>query len=235
MRVWRNLEAKEGPFIVYGEAMHPHTLEYDCGRTPRFLAFDIYLVHDDEFLAPSTFDTWIDHLNLARVPHVGIFSSLDEIVVPESHYRDGRAEGVVIKNPETGARAKMVTDEFKEKHGGPSPSDYERSDTQTVVDSIVTEARIEKTAHKLVDRGRWDGLQMPMMEDLPEAVIRDALSEEAGNVVMNNNYELDTAEFRSEASSKCARVLRAILQASDLHGESEVFADSTDSAKGDEQ
>jgi hypothetical protein len=53
---------------------------------------------------------------------------------------------------------------------------------------------------------------MPMMEDLPEAVIRDALSEEAGNVVMNNNYKLDTAEFRSEASSKCARVLRSVLQ-----------------------
>jgi hypothetical protein len=151
-------------------------------------------------------------INLPCVPFVGKYDDLDDITVPQSEYRDGKAEGVVITNTQVGVRAKLVTEEFKEKHRAPTSSKAERSDTEIVADSIITEARIEKTAHKLVDEGEWDNLQMAMMEDLPEAVIRDALTEEAGTIVMEHNYELDTAEFRSAASSKCATVLRALCQ-----------------------
>jgi hypothetical protein len=210
----RALENNHGPLTLYGEAMHPHTLDYNWGKTPRVVLFDIWKHDEESYFHPKQVQSAGQMLNLPTVPHLGTFDTVQDIEIPESEYRDGRAEGVVLNTPTTGIKAKLVTDEFQEKHDRPNPDISLKTDTDLIVERIITDARIEKCAYKLVDSGKWDKLQMEMMEDLPERVIRDAMDEEAGSVVMENNLKIDTAELRSTASSRCARVLRAILQSS---------------------
>ena len=178
------------------------------------LVYDVWKLDDQEYVSPSVLKTSLRSLGLPWAPYHDTVPAqrYGDIEVPQSHFRDGKAEGVVLKNPTNGIRAKIVTEEFTEKHDGPTPGTRAVTDTDLVVDRIITDARIEKHAHKLVDRGEWDELQMEMMEQLPEAVIRDAFDEEGANLVMEENLEIDTAELRSTASSKCARVLRALLQ-----------------------
>jgi len=210
----RMFDSENDGIVVYGEAMHPHTLEYQWTEVPRVVIYDMWKMGEQTFVHPYALKAKCRSLGLAWSPYVDEVPTdhYGEVSVPQSAYRDGKAEGVVLKNPSTGARAKIVTDEFKEKHDGPSPSLSNVTDTDVVVDTYVTSARIEKQAHKLVDEGQWDELQMEMMADLPEAVVRDAMDEEAGSIVMENNYEIDTRELRSKASTKCARVLRGLLQ-----------------------
>ncbi|EGQ44271.1 MAG: hypothetical protein J07AB43_00370 [Candidatus Nanosalina sp. J07AB43] len=52
---------------------------------------------------------------------------------------------------------------------------------------------------------------MEMMRELPEAVIRDMSNEEAGNIFMHENFEVNLHDFRSITSSRCAEVLRRMI------------------------
>jgi len=201
--------------VVYGEAMHPHTLEYDWNQVPRVVVYDIWKRGDQSYVAPDTLKATCRSIGLPWAPYHDEVPATEygSVSVPQSAFRDGKAEGVVLKNPESNVRAKLVTEAFKEKHGGPSPSSTNHvTDTDVFVDRYITDARIEKCAHKLVDQGAWNGLKMEMMRDLPEAVIRDALDEEAGTIVMEHNWTLDTSEIRSKASTRCARTLKGCLQ-----------------------
>lgn len=208
--------------VVYCEAMHPHTLQYNWSETPRVVAYDVYDRGSKQFLTPTDAR---NVCNVIGIPYTPILDNIpandisdytvDELV-PDSMYRDGQAEGVVLKNAASGARAKVVTSDFKEKHGSHNTNngdgDGDVSDTHRIVDTVVTTARVEKTAYKLIDEGDWSELCMEMMQELPEAVIRDAVTEEAGTIVMTRDVTIDTSEFRSVASKKCARVLQNMLQ-----------------------
>lgn len=216
LQALRSLDREGGGLVFFGEAMHPHTLDYRWDQTPRVIIYDVYSMGNEEFQCPSVVKTTCRSVGLSWSPYVDSAppENCGLLDVPQSSFRDGKAEGIVIKNPETGARAKIVTEDFKEKHGGPSPASGKNNitDTDIVVDRFITKPRIQKHAHGLVDAGEWDRLQMEMMVDLPERVIRDAMNEEAANFVMQKNYTVDTGELRSTASTKCARVLRGMLQ-----------------------
>lgn len=51
-----------------------------------------------------------------------------------------------------------------------------------------------------------------MMEILPEAVIRDTMTEEGGTMVMEETVELDTGEFRSLVSKRCSNTLYEMIE-----------------------
>ena len=83
---------------------------------------------------------------------------------------------------------------------------------------FVTEARIMKEAHKLVDEGEYDSLRMEMMEDLPRRVLQDIMEEEGWNLLRDeHNFKCEFDEHfkssvRSKASRMCARTLKEELQ-----------------------
>jgi hypothetical protein len=144
-----------------------------------------------------------------------------EASVPQSAYGDVKAEGLVLKNPTTGVYSKMVRQDFKEKassgSGPNSQSASETSGAEKLSYQKITNARIKKQAHKLIDEGPWDSLQMEIMapknghDGLPQAVIRDMAEEEGVNIFLNESYEVDISEFRSLTSSRCAKVLRKMI------------------------
>lgn len=205
------------PIVLFGEAMHPHTLEYDWDAAPSVVLFDVWQVEDEEWLHPEKVAV---ACQMMEFPHAPIVEKIDcedldgyEFEAPRSAFGDVKAEGLALKNPDTGVRGKWVREDFKEKAKetfGKSKGQQE-SGAERLSYQYITNQRIRKNAHKLVDEGEWDGLQMEMMEDLPEAVIRDMADEEGGNIFMEENWEVDIADFRSMTSSRCAKVLKKMI------------------------
>lgn len=211
------LQDEYGPLVFFGEAMIPHTISYDWDRTPEFIGFDVWNETEEVFHTTEQAEAFFERIGLPSAPVVERISAddWDETIldVPQSDYYDGLAEGLVFKNHETGEYSKHVRDEFKEKakqkFGASKKKDL--SDTERAVEEYVTPARIRSVAHQLVDDGRWDTIELPMMEILPEAVIRDMAEEEAGDLIMKESWEIDTAEFRSLVSKRCVAVVNQIV------------------------
>jgi len=130
----------------------------------------------------------------------------------------GPPEGIVVRRTDGTVRAKKVSDDFKEQNAVAfeQPSQH-AGDAANFVAAYVTEARIEKAAHKLVDEGEYDSLEMAMMEDLPRNVLVDAVHENAWDLLTSGGFEGEwdddfKGEVRSKASKKCARVLKTLCQ-----------------------
>lgn len=205
--------------VFFGEAMIPHTLSYNWEQTPDLVGFDVWLSDYETFLPPEEARACFNRLG---IPYAPVLDRVDadewsdyDFTVPKSEYGSVEAEGVVFKNPETGVRAKYVREDFKEKNkeafGASKKKDL--SDTELFVEEYFPPARVRSNAHKLVDEGDYSELEMEMMQDLPEKVIRDGISEEGGTVFMSESYEIDIGEVRSLVSSRCASVLRRMIDA----------------------
>lgn len=212
-------------YWFYGEAMVPHTISYDRDETPLFIGFDVYHPERERFLTLIGMEWAFTQLGFETAPVVMSFTHddwPDNIETPVSEYRTprpeaekeidrkGLAEGVVIRNDNSGARTKIVRDDFKEKNKATFGGDYQPSEAEKFVAEYVTEARIKKHAYKLRDEGHYDNIKMQMMERLPKRVLSDVF-EEHGWEILCSNYDLDTdtrGNIRSEASSKCATVLK---------------------------
>lgn len=217
--------------ILFGEYMVPHTLKsvYNWDKwEDKFIGFDVWSIGKNKFLKPKKSIEIFDTIGL---PQARILDSYtieewekgetqyhneegnwieDDNWCPNTDYGEGKAEGIVIKNPTTQTYAKMVREDFREKHqtGG---MQKEQSDAIKLSYQYITDARIEKTARKLVDEGEYDELNMNMMQDLPKLVIKDMIEEEAFNVFMYESWNIDLSEFRSVTSDRCSRVLRRLI------------------------
>lgn len=218
-------QERDGEFVFFGEYMVPHTIQdYDWENIPRFIGFDVWNERTERFMHPETARDIFHNLGLEYAPIIEVCDASDwgegntrfhnndgSLTVPESEYGDVRAEGFMFKNPTTEVYAKYVREDFKEKNNKTfNSTGYDPSGAEKLSHEYVTNARIEKQIHKLVNEEGWDYC-MEMMEELPEAVIRDMAEEEAGDIFMENSYEVDLHEFRSTVSGRCANVLRKVI------------------------
>lgn len=199
--------------VFFGEAMHKHTIEYSDTHgkeigwkgVPSFIGFDVWCSDHDSFLTTEHSRQFYDKLGL---PFVNVIGSIDPDdfmdeygtdFVPESEYYDGPAEGVVLTNERYGLNAKLVSEEFAEKHGsvnsGADPNGMGEYDTHEVANTYCTEARIRKHIHKLEDEGH--DLGRPMMQELPVRVTQDIIEEEALEFA-TSGWVVDFKELRSE-------------------------------------
>lgn len=207
-----DVERDDDQLTIYGEAMHPHTLEYDWDNTPNFLVFDVY----------SESDGWLRWPDIKRVADRAGFETVPELVsgntyesfenLPtefESEYGARVPEGVVIRGH--GHRAKYRTEEFLDRHaGGSSDKQTEPlSDTHELANSILAkEPWAMKMIHKYEDNGH--DIEMGIMEDLWRDVFDDIM-EENYEEIMLGDWQLDTKEFRSVIASHTADRLREYI------------------------
>lgn len=214
----------DSDLVVFGEAMHPHTLEYEWDDAPSFIGFGVWS-SDNGFLSVDDAYTVIVGMGLEKAPvvysgptehfDIGEITDDDGLSTLSSEYRDGLAEGFVVKNSTTGQRAKVRSEPFKEKHDSQSSSkpDAEEPDDSTVLaHKYTTEARVLKQIHKYKDRGRT--IEMGVMEDLWRDVFDDIIEEEYDTIFLDNHV-IDTKEFRSEVASITAGVLQQYMQRPD--------------------
>jgi len=218
--------------VIFGEYMEPHTIQdYNWSKwRGTFIGYDVWSIGGQKFLDPLVALDVIEDIGLPTVPFLDEVSVEDwesgdtELHVdgewpddtswcPTSQFGDTLAEGVTIKNPTTEVYAKLVREDFKEKNSKTfgKPKKHQESGAEKLSYQYITNARIRKAAHRLIDEGDWDSLKMEMMRELPEEVIRDMATEEGGNIFMGENWEIDTQQFRSITSSRCATVLRKMI------------------------
>lgn len=218
-----SVQDEYGQLVVFGEAMVPHRIDYDWEQTPPFVGFDVWNVGGQTFHSTEQSKELMEDIGLPFTPVVDTIpaSGFEEWdpTIPQSAYYDGQAEGVVLKNHVTGTYWKIVRDAFKEKQHLSSSDERtvletERplSDTERIVTEYVTPARVESVAHQLVDDGRWSTIEFPMMRILPKAVIRDTMTEDGGTLVIEEDIELNTSEFRSLVSKRCSHTLREMVE-----------------------
>jgi hypothetical protein len=91
----------QSPITIFGEWMiYQHSINYD--RLPdTFIAYDIWSVEDNKYLAPHIVEELLVQTNICFIkPHKVILNSVKEIIEYselESEYRKGVREGIVIK------------------------------------------------------------------------------------------------------------------------------------------
>lgn len=111
--IMRISEELMSPITIYGEWMNfKHSIFYD--KLPDlFIAYDIWSVEDNKFIAPDIMDRILSKTSIKYIkPHKITFNSINEIVSyseSKSDYRDGRREGIVIKT----SNGRFVTSSFK--------------------------------------------------------------------------------------------------------------------------
>jgi hypothetical protein len=223
----------DAPNITFfGEALHYHSLDYDGidwhnpskgsphvpleSETPNVVLFDAY--NENGWAPWDTFTSAAETIGFETTEVIdrGDFDEVDT-EIPEESFLGGQPEGIVVRRTDGSVRAKKVADDFKEQNAQ-SFDDPSKAQSQagSFVAAYITKPRIEKTAQKLIDEGEYDHLQMEMMEQLPRKVIEDAFCENGWTLITNDmEYEWNDdfkSEVRSKASSKCASILKQMMQ-----------------------
>lgn len=217
-------EEFDSQLVLFGENMVPHSLDYDWDDVPQWLMFGVYHVEDDRYLPFEDVQRIADRLGLTTVPKVDELPAEEfkdqfdpddpDAVVPESEYRDGTAEGIVLHNEDNGVKAKVHSEEFKEVHkqsgGEHGQESLPGDETAELVNKYATDGRIEKHIQKLtVDEDR--DLEMELMEELPMRVVEDIFQEEHEEIVRTNKT-VDFKDFRSKVAKKCVTMLRSKMR-----------------------
>lgn len=204
--------------ILFGETMVRHTLDYNWLHIPPMLMFDIYDTKTGNYLPYDKKIAIFNELDLPVVPLVMRKKAvelrkikIDDDFVPKSAWRNGRAEGVVLKNYTSQIFAKYVRSRFKEDNrqafGGSKKC--AKDDSEKVVYAYCTNPRIEKAIMKLVDE-RDMPIDIKMMQYLPKTVWEDIVEEECANL-LHSNYVLDMKRIRKSIAKRCLAVLQQMI------------------------
>lgn len=196
--------------IVYCEWLVPHTVKYPTDKYNRAYAFDVYDTNTQQYLTQDKVAKIARELGVACVPtfYCGEFVSWEHCMgfVDTTELGGEYGEGIIAKNqtklndPNTRNPfyIKIVGDKFAEVHSSSKkPISAEvlkaREEEQAIVGTVVTEARVRKILHKLVDEGilpeSWGADEMPIVaKNLPRAVHEDCLKEEPDVVAKVSNF-----------------------------------------------
>lgn len=197
-------------YIYYGEYGIKHTIDYES--LPLFIGFDVYDVVAERYLDAVAAEEAFKSIGLPFVPTITICSQADiSSISPQqqSKFRNGEAEGIVIKSyaPSADVFAKAVTQEFKEKNrmvfGGSKRQATDAS--EMFVAMYCTEPRILKKIYAHTDEG--EELHMRLMMDLPQEVYYD-ICEECWQDFMGSNWVMDVKKIRKLVSLRCVETLK---------------------------
>lgn len=182
--------------VFFGEAMHHHTIDYDWARTPSFLGFDVWSEQEEAFRPPDATEKIHERLGLQPV---NVFErevntrdfDPDDYAIPSSKWRDGSAEGVIIRDKQ-GRRAKLLHPDYREV-----------DDTVPVdgsAEELATRYATRRRFQKL--RGKLDNHDQPVTVDtLYKRMLEDILREEHKQL-RHSSEPVDMQAFRSTIAAR---------------------------------
>lgn len=214
--------------VLFGEWLVSHTIVYPTDRYQNAYFYDVYDVEAKQYLKQDKVKDIVNRLGLIYVPvfYEGEFISWEHLqqFVGRTDLGGENGEGIVVKNmtrindPNTRLPfyTKIVADKFSEKKsvGKPRKNNAERDEEharlQALVESIVTEARVTKLVHKMVDEGiipeDWDEHNMSTIaKNIGKEVYYDCVKEEPETV------EQVGESFGKLASGLAMRIVRSML------------------------
>lgn len=220
------LELINKNYIYYVEWMQKHTVNYNGGITA-VVGLDIRLkpLTEDE---PSKFLFYNDKVNefsklgvpIVALKWSGLAKDVNEALLKtllaKSLYYDGLPEGIVVKNygrtNKYGRQifAKIVNDNFQEHSKSRTNKIRPSDDSELLINTFVTEARVNKRILSLITEGKQD-LGLALMTHLPISVIKDIFKEES-EWMLKNCKVINFATIKHIASAKCVAFLKAFIE-----------------------
>lgn len=218
--------SKLNDFYYYFEHMQKHSINYGKDISP-VIGLDIRpktgaFGRPPMFLGRKSKEAEFERLGVPCVSlkWSGSVKEFKALVMEDfaktSAYYDGKPEGIVVKNyGRTNAYgrqlfAKLVNDDFKELNratfGGLKQT---HSDSVKFADYAMTDARIEKFVHKLVNEGGHP-LDRKLMQWLPIGVIEDMFKEETKWALKECDL-IDLRQLKTLASKKCIKKLDEMI------------------------
>lgn len=188
--------------VLFGEWLCSHTIVYPDDRYQNAYFYDIWNVDSERYLDQDRVEDIVKQLNLIYVPvfYKGEFESWEHLkqFVGRTDLGGESGEGVVVKNmtrlndPNTRLPfyVKIVADKFAEKKSVKKFDEgklEKRVKLQAIVESIVTDARVTKILHKMIDDGiipeDWDEHDMgTIAKNIGKEVYYDCVKEEPETV-----------------------------------------------------
>ena len=190
--------------VLFGEWLVPHSVKYPDERYNHAYFYDVYDTVNGGYLPQTEVKKIINDLELTYVPvfYHGEFISWDHCneFVGKTALGGEYGEGIVVKNqtrlndPNTRMPfyTKIVGEKFAETKGHKQkvidPEKIkEAEENKSLAETIVTEARVSKLLHKLVDDGilpeDWGAKEMSIIaKNLTKAVYEDCVKEESATV-----------------------------------------------------
>lgn len=213
--------------VLFGEWLVSHTIVYPQDKYQNAYFYDVYDVDAKQYLQQDAVKDIVARLGLTYVPvfYAGEFQSWEHIqqFVGRTDLGGELGEGVVVKNmsrindPNTRLPfyTKIVGEKFSEKKSvKPKVIDpekmAERERFQALVDSVVTEGRVTKLVHTMVDEGiipeKWDEHDMgTIARNIGRAVYYDCVKEEPDVVEQVGEH------FGKLANGVAMRIVRGML------------------------
>lgn len=211
--------------VLFGEWLVSHTIVYPDDRYQNAYFYDVWDTENEKYLAQDKVEEIVKHLGLIYVPvfYKGEFQSWEHLkqFVGRTDLGGENGEGIVVKNmtrlndPNTRLPfyTKIVADKFAEKKSVKKFDDTKierRAKLQAIVESVVTEARVTKLVHKMVDEGiiteDWDEHDMSVIaRNIGREVYYDCVKEEPETV------ELVGDTFGKFASGTAMKIVKIML------------------------
>ena len=199
--------------IYFGEWLVPHTVHYKKEAQGKFYLFDIYDRKDEKYLGWDIVKQSAKHLGL-ETPKVLFEGELQDIADLEQYVGQSElteipntGEGIVVKDYEGQQFVKIVSDKFKETKSIKQPS-LNKSDIDSVVDSVLTPQRVEKLIHKKIDLGL-----LPTELDITDTGnVLKALSSDVVNDIFEEEMHVFLDMLRKKISKKTPIVVRELLE-----------------------
>lgn len=184
-------------FVFFGIATRNEGVEYDWDALPPFLGLDIWAAGADRFVAADVCERVFDSIGLSPVPSFRKevpTHSFDpgSYEMPNSHWRDGPAVGVVVRN-KSGGRALLV-----------DPSLESTSDPRETVEAGI-EVGVTHGLRSVV--GHLDGT----MQSLDADVVADTLFQRIARVefeTVRPALETDPEDLRAKVGEVVRREMR---------------------------
>ena len=194
-----------GNRIVFGEWLVSHTVRYNADVYNNFYVFDMYDTETEQWLPQSIVKDYAEthELNYIHTLYDGEFVSWEHCssFLHSPAYGDNQ-EGIVVKNEsklnDPDVRnpfyLKIVNDSFKEtqaknhtkKELDPQHQE-EKNKAEEIAKEVVTEARVRKEIHKMIDEGILPETLQPqdmktIAQNLPKRIYDDVVKEELERV-----------------------------------------------------
>jgi len=182
--------------VLFGEATHHHTVEYDWDRLPSFLGFDVWSGSEATFRPPGAVQAIFERLGLTPVNAIERECNTrdfdpDSYSVPDSAWYDGPAEGVVVRN-KRGGRAKLIHPEFPGETPPPDP----HLTAESVAAECATDRRFRALEAELTRRG-----EAVTFGTLYDRAVADVLRTEHGRL-RGGSSSVDPSELRSAIAAR---------------------------------
>lgn len=213
--------------VLFGEWLVSHTIVYPQDKYQNAYFYDIWDTRTEKYLTQDEVKNIVNQLGLIYVPvfYKGEFQSWEHLkqYIGKTDLGGEQGEGIVVKNmtklndPNTRLPfyTKIVSDNFAEKKSIKKFDDGKlehRASMQAIVETVVTDARVRKLVHKMVDEGLipegWDEHNMSdIARIIGKEVYYDCVKEEPEVV------EQVGVLFGKLASGTAMKIVRNMLAA----------------------